>query len=118
MVSISVSGIMYDEVKPSAIITYQQNDYFVQKGDRLDDFKVEEIARNHVAISQGANVYRASIGEAFQLEALAGSARYVPANQGGGRHYYSPKYDITLEKKIKGRRYVSEDEIQIKAKEY
>ena len=57
MTTIAVSGIMYDEQKPSAIITFENNDYFVQRGDKLDDYKVVDIAKNSVTIAYSKNLY-------------------------------------------------------------
>lgn len=118
LMTIAVSGIMYDSVKPSAIITYDNNDYFVQKGDRLDNYRIVEIAKNYVTIAYGNNTYRANIGEEFKISSrFEGSAQFMSKNQGGGRQYYSihtdEKAQSSDEKKL---RYVSEDEITIKAK--
>ena len=119
LMSIIVSGIMYDNVKPSAIITYDNNDYFVQKGDKLDDYRIVEIAKNHVSIALGKNVYRANIGEEFKVTSnFEGSAQYIPASQGGGRHYQTV---VSEGKSSSGKtagnlRYVSEDDIEIKTK--
>ena len=120
MLAIAVSGIMYDEVSPSAIITFDGNDYFVQKGDRLDDYKVINITRNSVTIALGKNLYRANIGEEFKITSnFYGSAQYLPSKQGGGRQYYSVS-DNTEETPQRGTipttRYVSEDEVIIKSK--
>lgn len=120
MLAIAVSGIMYDEVSPSAIITFDGNDYFVQKGDRLDDYKVINITRNSVTIALGKNLYRANIGEEFKITSnFYGSAQYLPSKQGGGRQYYSVS-DNEEDKPQRGTipeaRYVSEDEVIIKSK--
>lgn len=107
MMTIAVSGIMYDENKPSAIITYDDNDYFVQRGDRLDEYHVVEIGRNYVAIASGKNVYRANVGEEFKITSdIGGSAKYINSN--GGRQYYSVNYQKAG--------YVSENDVEIKVK--
>ncbi len=107
MMTIAVSGIMYDENKPSAIITYDDNDYFVQRGDRLDEYHVVEIGKNYVAIASGKNVYRANIGEEFKIASdIGGSAKYINSN--GGRQYYSVNYEKSG--------YVSENDVEIKVK--
>ena len=118
MMTIAVSGIMYDEVKPSAIITYNDNDYFVQRGDKLDNYRIIDIARNHVTIALGNNTYKANVGEEFKISSkFDGSAQFIPSQQGGGKQYYSIS---TKEKqtstKSDGSRYVSEDDITINAK--
>lgn len=84
MLSISVSGIMYDNVKPSAIITYEGNDYFVQRGDKLNEYRVIDIGKNYVLISLGRNTYKANVGEEFKItDNFYGSAKYLPT----GRQY-------------------------------
>jgi len=123
MLTIAVSGIMYDETKPSAIITLDNNDYFVQKGDKLDDYRVVDIGRNFVTVALGKNLYKANVGEEFKITSkFYGSAQYIPQGQGGGRQYYSvsengeEKYKQDRNKNKGGNRYVSEDEVIIKAK--
>lgn len=120
MLTIAVSGVMYDDVKPSAIITFDNNDYFVQKGDRLDDYRVVDIAKNSVTIALGKNLYRANVGEEFKITSnFYGSAQFIPSKQGGGRQYYSVS-DQKEESNQRGRvpesRYVSEDDVIINAR--
>lgn len=106
MMTILVSGIMYDEQSPSAIITYDGNDYFVQKGDMLDEYKVVDIQRAFVKIALGRNIYKASVGEQFKISSeFYGNAQYLPEKQGGGRQYYSV-----------GREYTSEKDVHVRAK--
>lgn len=114
LMSIVVSGIMYDEIKPSAIITHDNNDYFVQKGDKIDDFRIIEISKNYVKIALGKNVYKANIGEEFKMTTtFQGNAQFIPENEGGGRQYYSVTYGNANDFSSNGLRYVSEDEIQV-----
>ena len=96
--SISVSGIMYDPSKPSAILRFDDKDYFVQKGDRIDTYTVHLITKEYVAIRNQANIYKAYVGESFTLE----PAR-IPASQ---------------QMKIKNgqRQYISSDDVGIKVK--
>ena len=123
MLTIAVSGIMYDDVKPSAIISLDDNDYFVQKGDKLDDYKVIDIGRNYVTIAYGKNLYKANIGEEFKISSkFYGSAQYLSNDADGGRQYYSVSDKKEEEKTPKkkttpsGNRYISEDDVEIKAK--
>ena len=123
LMAIVVSGIMYDDTKPSAIITVDNNDYFVQKGDRLEDYKILDIAKNYVLISQGKNIYKANIGEEFKVSHdFYGKAEFVPQAQGGGKHYRIVSDDQSQNDYNSNRndgsnlRYVSEDEIKINAR--
>jgi len=116
LMSIAVSGIMYDEVKPSAIITHDNNDYFVQKGDRLDNYKIIDISKNYVKIALGNNIYKANIGEEFKINSnFDGNAQFIPEKQGGGRQYYSvgDQNRQQTSGRQQGLRYVSEDDIKI-----
>ena len=122
MLAIAVSGIMYDDTNPSAIITFDNNDYFVQKGDRLDDYRVVDIARNSVTIALGKNLYKANIGEEFKISSsFYGSAQYLSPKQGGGRQYHAvsnEQNDVQQPTRnvIPANRYVSEEDVIINSK--
>jgi len=122
LMSIAVSGIMYDDTKPSAIVTVDNNDYFVQKGDRLDDYRILDIAKNYVLIALGKNVYKASVGEEFKVsQDFYGKAEFVPQAQGGGKQYKiisneQNQGNTNRENSNSGLRYVSEDDITINAR--
>ena len=122
MLAIAVSGIMYDEINPSAIITFDNNDYFVQKGDRLDDYKIVDITRNSVTIALGKNLYKANIGEEFKISSFYGNAEYISPKQGGGRQYHavsSEEENMQIEQTrglIPTSRYVSEKDVIINSR--
>ena len=120
MLTIAVSGIMYDETSPSAIITFDGNDYFVQKGDKLDDYRVIDISRSAVTIALGKNLYKAKVGEEFKITSnFYGSAQYLSPKQGGGRQYYSvsDEKDTKPERGVApASRYVSEEDVIINSK--
>ncbi len=88
LMRIAVSGILFDNVKPSAIVTINDVDYFVQKGDMVDDYQVLDINRQSVVVKKGTNIYKAGVGERFnQNVTIDGSAVY---GAGGVRRYTSP----------------------------
>lgn len=100
LMNISVSGIMYDDKKPSAIITYDGNDYFVQEGDMLDKYRIADIQRSTVAIALGKNIYTATIGEEFKIgDGFYGQAAYTSS---GNRRY-----------QMVDSSYVSESEVDV-----
>lgn len=102
MVTITVSGVMYDSKEPSAIITYDKDDYFVQKGDKLDEFDILDIGKGFVIIGLGKNTYKANIGENFQVDIdIDGSAKFLP--EGQGRQYYSSNHTSTSDVAIRTR---------------
>ena len=81
LVKITVSGILYDAVKPSAIINVDNVDYFVQKNDRVDDFTVAAISKDMVVIRKGNNMYRATIGQNFSSGHISGQITRTPQRQ-------------------------------------
>ncbi len=60
-----VSGIMYDNYNPSAILNISNSDYLVRTGDIVNGYKVLSIGREYVTVQHGANVYKAGVGELF-----------------------------------------------------
>ena len=59
----TISGILYDQYSPSAILNIQGSDYLVKKGDVINRFKVLDISHSTVTVKLGANVYSAGVGE-------------------------------------------------------
>lgn len=60
-----ISGILYDEDSPSAIVNLNGVDQFVKVGDNVGGYLIEGISRNQVQISYNNNTYVASVGELF-----------------------------------------------------
>ena len=60
-----VSGIMYDNYNPSAILNISNSDYLVRTGDIVNGYKVLSIGRESVTVQHGANVYKAGVGQLF-----------------------------------------------------
>ena len=93
LMRVSVSGILFDNVKPSAIITINGIDYFVQKGDMVDDYLVMDINRQSVVVKKGTNIYKAGVGERFnQNIQISGAAVY---GSGGTMQYKSVADEYT-----------------------
>lgn len=65
VVSTKVSGIMYDRFNPSAILNIGGSDYLVRTGDVINNYKVLSIGKENVTVQNGANVYKAGVGELF-----------------------------------------------------
>ncbi|MCQ2789118.1 MAG: hypothetical protein MJ229_01945 [bacterium] len=64
----SVSGILYDQYSPSAILNLKNSegvgsDYLVSVGDTLNGYKVLSITKTKVTVKLGNNVYIAGVGE-------------------------------------------------------
>lgn len=65
VVSTKVSGIMFDNFNPSAILNIGGADYLVRTGDVINSYKVLSIGKENVTVQYGANVYKAGVGELF-----------------------------------------------------
>lgn len=60
-----ISGILYDDVSPSAIVNINGTDQFVKVGDNVGGYTIKRITKNQVEISYKNNNYVASVGELF-----------------------------------------------------
>lgn len=95
LLSISVSGIMYDQNRPSAILKFDNQDYFVQKGDRIDTYTVKTITKEYVAIQNGANIYKAYVGETFKTNEIIPAQNEVRTNNGTRQYISSSDIEIS-----------------------
>ncbi len=60
-----ISGILYDDESPSAIVKLNGKDQFVKEGDVISGYKVQSITKDKVLISYKNNSYVASVGQLF-----------------------------------------------------
>jgi hypothetical protein len=65
MMSVKISGIMYEQTRPSAIINFDGSDQLVHRGDVLKGYKIVDITKNSVVIKYGTNVYQATVGQSL-----------------------------------------------------
>ncbi len=65
-----ISGIMYDENSPSAIVNLNGVDQFVRVGDTVSGYTIESITKDCVQIKYKSNSYVASVGELFTRGSL------------------------------------------------
>ncbi len=65
-----ISGILYDNESPSAIINLNGMDQFVKIGDTISGYKIDGITRDKVQISYKNNSYVAAVGELFTRGSL------------------------------------------------
>ena len=65
-----ISGILYDEESPSAIVNLNGLDQFVKIGDTISGYTIQDITKNKVQISYKNNSYVAAVGELFTKGAL------------------------------------------------
>jgi len=82
-----ISGILYDDESPSAIVNLNGLDQFVKIGDTISGYKIENITRDKVQISYKNNSYVASVGELFTRGSLEKQAAIVNLeNKFAGRY--------------------------------
>ena len=65
-----ISGILYDEESPSAIVNLNGLDQFVKAGDVVSGYTIDSITKDKVQVSYKNNSYVASVGELFTRGAL------------------------------------------------
>ena len=82
-----ISGILYDDESPSAIVNLNGLDQFVKIGDVVSGYKIEDITRDKVQISYKNNSYVAAVGELFTRGSLEKQAAIVNLeNKFAGRY--------------------------------
>lgn|SRR5574344_2539874 len=59
----TVSGILYDQYSPSAILKINGIDHLVKRGDVINRYKILVIDRDKVVVQLGKNIFRAGVGE-------------------------------------------------------
>ncbi len=74
----SVSGILYDQYSPSAILNLKNesgkgSDYLVSVGDTLNGYKILNITKTKVTVKLGNNIYIAGVGEYLKKTELDSS---------------------------------------------
>jgi len=90
MMQTTVSGIMYDKYRPSAIINVDGKDQLVHKGDRLANFVVLNITPDKVIVKTGTNIYRAAVGQPIGDDVFTFNPNNT-RNQFGGAYAKRPK---------------------------
>ena len=95
MMETKVSGILYDNDNPQAILNYDGQDQLVSRGDRLGGFYIMSITPDKVILKQGNNVYRVSVGQSVTDEGINYNKNSNLGKQFGGRYT-----DSTKEEKI------------------
>ena len=65
-----ISGILYDEENPSAIVNLNGLDHFVKAGDVVSGYTIDMITKDKVQVSYKDNSYVASVGELFTRGSL------------------------------------------------
>lgn len=66
----TVSGIMYDQNSPSAILNIEGSDFLVRSGDVVNGYKVLAISPSVVTVQLGENVYKAGVGQLLATDGI------------------------------------------------
>lgn len=100
LVSAKVTGILFEQESPSAIINVKDSDYLVKPGDKVETFEIADIAEDYVAIKTGTNVYRAKVGDIIEGE-LVGTGIYNLGHRFAGTYNPANEEDILIVKTSK-----------------
>ena len=95
LVSAKVTGILYEQNSPSAIINVKDDDFLVKPGDEVEGFKISSITKDYVAIQTGSNVYRAKVGDIVEGD-IYGSGTYNLGYKFAGRISPARKEDVMI----------------------
>ncbi len=100
LMEITVTGILFDDVKPSAIVNVNNSDYYVQIGDKVDEYQVVAINSQYVAIKNGTNIYKAQVGESFSSKTpVSGMAQKQTSGKFAGARQYTSASDVEVSTK-------------------
>lgn len=69
-----ISGILYDEDSPSAIVNLNGEDTFVRVGDYVSGYRIQAITKDKVQINYKNNSYVAAVGELFVKGSIEGKS--------------------------------------------
>ena len=97
----TVSGILYNAQKSSAIINVDGTDQLVNKGDKIAGFQIVNITKDKVYVKKGYNVIAAGVGETIEEPPVTYNKVYNLPNKFGGK-YSAPKKGVIL---INGENY-------------
>ncbi len=91
-----VSGILYDDINPSAIINIMKEDHLVHIGDSIFDFYIEDITKQKVTIRCGFNSYKAGIGEVVEGKVVENNVFDLENKFAGGREIPEENFDVDI----------------------
>ncbi len=97
LITAKVTGILYDETSPSAIINVLDDDYLVKPGDKVETFEIASIKEDYVAIKTGSNIYRAKVGDIVDGD-VYGTGIYNLGHKFAGTNNPSREEDILIVK--------------------
>lgn len=84
VIKTKVSGIMYDNYNPVAILNIDGADYLVKSGETINNYKVLQISPSTVTVQLGANTFKAGVGQMFSEDDM----KYVNDSFGSRRRNF------------------------------
>ena len=97
LITAKVTGIVYDDKSPSALVNVLDNDYLVRPGDKIESFEIAAITKDYVSIKTGSNIYRAKVGDIVDGE-MYGTGVYNLGHRFAGRRTPARSEDILIVK--------------------
>lgn len=95
LITAKVTGILFEDESPSAIINVLDSDYLVKPGDKVESFEIEAITKDYVSIKTGTNVFRAKVGDIVDGE-LYGTGVYNLGHRFAGTYNPASDEDIVI----------------------
>ncbi len=95
LMSLKISGIMYDNVRPSAILSVDGVEHLVHNGDLIMGYKIQRITRDKVVVSYQNNTYEVTAGQTLNRDNINVNPVSSVSKQFGGA------YSSTSDKAIK-----------------
>lgn len=84
LVQAKVVGILFDGENSTAIINVLESDHLVHVGDTINEFYIEDITKDQVALRYGLNEYKASVGEIVEGEIKSNTVHNLNNKFAGG----------------------------------
>lgn len=96
LMSIKITGIMYDNVRPSAIIVLDGNEQLIHKGDYVMDYQVLDITKDKVLVKYKTNTFEISAGQTVKHEGVNINPVSSLSKQFGGVYSSNPEKAIQI----------------------
>ena len=92
LMSVKISGIMFDSARPSAIININGVDQLVHKGDIVRGYKINDITKESVVIQYKSNIYQVTVGQTLNDGLNINPVSNLSSSFGGS--YSKPAVDL------------------------
>lgn len=86
LMNLKISGIMYDEVRPSAILVVDNAEHLVHNGDMIMGYTIQKITKDKVIIRYQSNTYEVTAGQTLNMDGLHMNPVSSATKQFGGAY--------------------------------